>query len=472
MKLFVKKSGLSIVLSIFLFFAATHLVWGWTNPTTNPPTGSGAVTASGGNVGIGTTNPAATLDVVNTLNGSPSLKISNTSTNNPYIQFQSGGFIQDLGGGSLRVRAGGPSYLVFDTNSAERVRVDASGNVGIGTTGPGQKLSVAGGAMSFTAGGLSNPVVGIGSVQAATLAELMGFYTYDTSSAYQGWVGGIGVGGEGGGWGSKTLRFQVPDGSGNVVNALNILGGSGSVGIGTTAPSAKLHVSGGAIYNDGTGAGITTAGNLRSTGLEVDGYGAGSGVLKLQGNPGDPNYYTIFSQSYGTNGLTITAHNYGVSDTILNLYAGNVGIGTTNPGAALEVNGNIIASVPTASNQVATKGYVDGLAGVKYVGLTTTTYTGNLGGIIGANDKCNSFSAGSHMCAFDEILKSGQHTSLSATGWMQNPDGYTCAVSGSLANCNGWTTNSGADFGNVYLATSAYLSIDGCDMQHGIHCCK
>ena len=40
---------------------------------------------------------------------------------------------------------------------------------------------------------------------------------------------------------------------------------------------------------------------------------------------------------------------------------GDVGIGTTAPTAKLHVNGNIIASTPTANNHVATKAYVDSL---------------------------------------------------------------------------------------------------------------
>jgi len=39
--------------------------------------------------------------------------------------------------------------------------------------------------------------------------------------------------------------------------------------------------------------------------------------------------------------------------------AGNVGIGTTAPTARLEVAGNIIAAPPTASNHVATRGWVE-----------------------------------------------------------------------------------------------------------------
>jgi len=53
----------------------------------------------------------------------------------------------------------------------------------------------------------------------------------------------------------------------------------------------------------------------------------------------------ILNTSASTNGLIVQY--------------GNVGIGTTNPGAELEVNGNIIANAPIQNNHVATKGYVD-----------------------------------------------------------------------------------------------------------------
>ena len=47
------------------------------------------------------------------------------------------------------------------------------------------------------------------------------------------------------------------------------------------------------------------------------------------------------------------------NDTVVVDASGNVWVGTTSPGTKLEVNGNIIAATPTATNHVTTKAYVD-----------------------------------------------------------------------------------------------------------------
>jgi uncharacterized protein (TIGR02145 family) len=71
------------------------------------------------------------------------------------------------------------------------------------------------------------------------------------------------------------------------------------------------------------------------------------GGLTLQGDFTAPTFYDSDNTDYYVNPA---------GQTVL---AGNVGIGTTNPGSKLEVNGNIIADTPTADDHVATKGYVD-----------------------------------------------------------------------------------------------------------------
>jgi hypothetical protein len=94
---------------------------------------------SNGNVGIGIDSPASTLQVnggIRARGGAPGLA---GASNNGYAFSGSNG---DNDSGMFSTADG---TLQFFTNNAERVRVNASGWVGIGTTSPGFPLEVAGG---------------------------------------------------------------------------------------------------------------------------------------------------------------------------------------------------------------------------------------------------------------------------------------------------------------------------------------
>jgi hypothetical protein len=94
---------------------------------------------SAGNVGIGTNAPAVKLSVIGPSGGN-AIYWSDLANNSGYLGIR---------GGSV-ASVGADNNLVFETASTERMRVDATGNVGIGTSSPaaGYRLSVVG---AFTA---------------------------------------------------------------------------------------------------------------------------------------------------------------------------------------------------------------------------------------------------------------------------------------------------------------------------------
>jgi hypothetical protein len=127
------------------------------------PTSSVDISASG-NVGVGTASPASTLDVRATA-GTMNLQ-SNTGTNAAFLSFTNtsgtalvgaesstgGTIITGSTAYDLSIRSTSGTSFSSNNGAGVAMRINSSGNVGIGTSSPDQKLSVQGDADKSSGG--------------------------------------------------------------------------------------------------------------------------------------------------------------------------------------------------------------------------------------------------------------------------------------------------------------------------------
>ena len=253
-----------------------------------------------GNLGIGTTSPTYKLDIDETTSGNllvarfkhaqsgviPSILLENRAgaVNSGFdINFglNSNGNQGKIGVVRTDLPAAGGSNMFFSTSYGEVMRLDGSGNVGIGTTSPGvYKLNVAGSTLSdsYYNSGIFNQVSG-------------------------------------------SMSFWVP----NVGQAVTIQQNTGNVGIGTTAPGELLEVYG------------ATKNIEISNTAETE-----SGLIFTDSAAPTTQYAKILFDSGSTAGGTANTLNFYTSSATSRMTidnTGNVGIGTTSPVAILNIEG-------------------------------------------------------------------------------------------------------------------------------------
>jgi DNA-binding transcriptional MerR regulator/DUF4097 and DUF4098 domain-containing protein YvlB len=208
-----------------------------------------------GNVGIGTTDTGAKLHVKTTTNSNHDALIlegGNTGSSYIGILFKHSGSPYDaarIAATSANEVGGGRALAFYTPNGAgqpliERMRLNTSGNVGIGTTAPTKPLEVNGEIMAST--GVIRASQGTG-----TNYQFVMNAAHGSGPRLQ--LGSIGAGDGGyfelGAWNninnfdskSRDLHFF------NSGGLLYLTNNSGHIGIGTTEPSQKLHIEAGGI---------------------------------------------------------------------------------------------------------------------------------------------------------------------------------------------------------------------------------
>jgi hypothetical protein len=205
-----------------------------------------------GNVGIGTTSPDAPLTVQvagtnNTVRTGLILRTPESDAGTGYnLDFhQSTTAVSRItslteGGGQI-----GMAFSTYNGSIAERMRIGATGNVGIGTVSPSTKLHVQGTSSSSVnwIAAFVNPY------NSATTGQGSGIkLQLDGANAWYGddkWSGITSIAEAN--WGNKVGMAFYTQGNlgsdpGNTPTEKMRISGSGNVGIGTTSPYGNLHV--------------------------------------------------------------------------------------------------------------------------------------------------------------------------------------------------------------------------------------
>jgi Phage T4 tail fibre len=268
-----------------------------------------------GNVGIGTTTPSAKLDVSVALPTQATYNSQIWSANNADYNLRLNTIWNNDGVNQEFVqRFNGTDYksLAFYW-----------GNIGIGTSRPTEKLEIAGNAKV-------NGNLSVG--KDTEIATISG----PTNSGAIQIKSHSGLGGAT----NRYLRLGWKDGLNNFSPALSI-NDDLNVGIGTTTPSAKLHVNNG---DNSYGAILATStGNpfaLYTKTLVVQPGDVESFRLGMKYDLNENNGFISFYRGQSSDGGFLGFSTNGQERMRLDR-AGNVGIGTTAPDAKLTVNGQI-----------------------------------------------------------------------------------------------------------------------------------
>jgi hypothetical protein len=260
-----------------------RLLFSTTSDGASSPTERLRIT-SAGLVGVGTTSPSAILHAVAA--NDPVLFLNRSASDGEVARFLVGGntaFSFSTTAGGIRTIDGGNADFRIRTNSADRLTVTSTGNVGVGTTSAGANLDLAG-------------------TTSRIRWDVNNAYTLQThgNAAFSAFASSI--------QNAADYQFQIAGSERARIDS------SGRLGIGTSSPSQVL----------------TTVGNIKIAGAQA------SNNAKL--------CLTRTDRSWSIANETDLRFYYGAGDTdspatpVVTFTAGRVGIGTTSPAGILDID--------------------------------------------------------------------------------------------------------------------------------------
>ena len=274
-----------------------------------------------GNLGIGTTTPDRPLHITSTDNAP--LKIDSSDSGQACIAYALNG--TDIWYAGVDLNAdGGEDFFIYDASAGggNRLIIDSSGNVGIGTTSPAAKLEIS------SLYGTTLRLASTRNSNAWTVGDSIGrveMYSADGTAPTPSVRSSIDAIVENTAGNSVGLAFKTY----NDAERMRI-SSSGNVGIGNNTPTEKLEV-----YQTGADDAF-----IKLTSAYADGYDAG--VLLNNTHTGGREYKIISTNNsrgvFGGGKLAIVDNTAGNNtDRFVINSSGNIGIGTSGPDAKLHL---------------------------------------------------------------------------------------------------------------------------------------